>query len=136
MPNPDNPTMDERWIWAVQYRDGSFLEEYPDPETHNSFAALVDIDRVRELDIIPNHWLGLDGSIFVVPIRENMRPIFFRQNAFTIGPVRGEKLSHVRYTVFGYQYTRAGQNVQHLTYLPESDPSAAIVLTPYRLEIG
>lgn len=131
MPHPENPQMTERTMWAVEYKDGSTLLEYPDPTTHNSFSALVDIDNVVRLELGPNVWLDETGPEFVVPIYPGMRPIFFRQNA--INTHTGQ---HMCYTVIGYQMTVDGRNVQHLTYIPDTNPEAPIVLSPDRLEIG
>lgn len=130
MSHPLNPQMTERMVWAVAYRDGSQLLEYPDPYTHHSFTQ-VDIDQVELLELGPNPWLEIAAPTFVVPIPAGSRPIFFRQNALSI-----ETGEHVRYTVIGYQVTVDGRNVQHLTYIPETNPEAPIVLSPERLQIG
>ena len=131
------PTMTELTEWAVVYDDGSTLLEYPQPSEHHSFNE-VDLDRVVSLEVAPNHWLGATGPTFVVPIHPGDRPVFFRQNALIINQVE-ESQTHIRYTVFGYQRAALdadGKNVQHLTYLPETNPDAPIVLSHCRLEIG
>jgi hypothetical protein len=129
-------TMTERTEWAVVYRDGSSLREYPDPNEHHGFGE-VDLENVARLEVGPNTWLGIEGPVFVVPIHPGDRPIFTRQNAIIID--ESDQEQHVRYTVFGYQRAALdadGHNVQHLTYLPETNPDAPIVLSHCRLEIG
>lgn len=116
--------MVERYIWSVTYRDGTEVQEYPDPDTHRSFRDLRDED-VAMLVVGPNHHLGVEGPSYRVLCDEGMIPVMYRSVA--VNATTGES---ARWHVLG---TKRGA-VTSLIYLPND--GGDVVLTDRPLQIG
>lgn len=107
------------WAWLVLYSDDTELTE----EQAGGFAA-VDIPRVKTLVVYDRNTPALH---YAVPIREGMRPIFFRRKRQVI-PMGGSSPANEPVTfatVLGWQKTLNGRNVKSLIWLMH-DGSVAI----------
>lgn len=113
---------DFEWTWLVVYDDGSTLGEAEDV----GWPA-VEMPRVRSLIVLPtNEELT---THYVVPIKEGLRPIFFRRTrqlqindpstipAPYILPDGSVRTSYLFATVFGWQQTIHRRNIKSLTWL-------------------
>ena len=121
--------MQRDWTWVVLYNDGTELTE----DQAGGFGA-VDISRVETLVVQDRKDITVN---YAVPIREGMRPIFFRRkrqiviNDPTQVPIEffgtdGEfNSSYLFATVLGWQKTLNGRNVKSLIWLMH-DGSVAI----------
>lgn len=117
------------WTWVVFYNDGTELSE----DQAGGFGA-VDIPRVATLAVFDRDEPTVN---YAVPIREGMRPIFFRRkrqiviNDPTAVPVEylnenNEVTQMITFAVvLGWQKTVNGRNVKSLIWLMH-DGSVAV----------
>ena len=107
------------WTWLVLYSDGTELSE----DQAGGFGA-VDIARVDTLVVLDRNAPELH---YAVPIREGMRPIFFRRKRqrVSLGSPSATSGPTIYATALGWQKTVNGRNVKSLIWLMH-DGSVAV----------
>lgn len=100
----------QQWSWAVSYDDNLTFEFEDDLESFRN-VRVNDVTRLLIFD------RDDPTKQYVIVIRPDMRPIFFRRREEQLNLTTGESTKRTVAIVFGWQRTVHGQNVKSLTWL-------------------